>query len=126
MRIDEVIRGLHQFIARVRVNGLVCDIGIESATLQQARALLAKSYGTLNVVSCVAVLDESETSSESLKPIKAKPSVMKTIKPMSAQQYNKKATSDLTKWIKKKARVATAQKKIQNDYAKLADINRSG
>ncbi|OYU10118.1 MAG: hypothetical protein CFE38_19130 [Comamonadaceae bacterium PBBC1] len=133
MRIDEVIRGLHQFIARVRVGGLICDLGLQSATVQQARALLAKSYGAQNIISCVAVLDESETSSESAKPIKPieplktikpKSAVIKSIKPLTPKQYNKKSEADLNNWRKKKQRQTKAQKKIQSDYAKLADINR--
>jgi hypothetical protein len=139
MRIDEVIRGLHQFIARVRVNGLVCDVGIQSATVQQARTLLGEWVGAQNIISCVAVLDESDQpdkpmKSEPIKPVGPKPSVMKTIKPkpsllkktkpLSGHAYNKQATTALNKWVKKKARVTKAQKKIQTDFAKLADINR--
>lgn len=133
MKIDEVIRGLHQFVARVRVNGLICDLGLESGTVQQARTLLAKLYGAQNIISCVAVLDESETSSESgkpikpiepLKPIKAKSGVIRAIKPLTPKRYNKKSEADLKRWTKKKTRVTKAQKKIQTDYAKLADITR--
>jgi len=135
MRIDEIIRGLHQFVARVRINGLICDVGLQSGTVQQARSLLAKSYGAKNIISCVAVLDESETSSkqespkpiksiEPLKPIKPKSGVIKSIKPLTPRQYNKKSEADLKKWTKKKTRVTKAQKKIQTDYSKLADIIR--
>lgn len=133
MKIAEVIRGLHQFVARVRINGLICDVGLQSGTVQQARTLLAKLYGAQNIISCVAVLDESETSSESgkpikpiepLKPIKAKSGVMRAIKPLTPKRYNKKSEADLKRWTKKKTRVTKAQKKIQTDYAKLADITR--
>lgn len=135
MRIDEIIRGLHQFVARVRINGLICDVGLQSGTVQQARSLLAKLYGAQNIISCVAVLDESETSSkqespkpikpiEPLKPIKPKSGVMRAIKPLTPKKYNKKSEADLKKWTKKKTRVTKAQKKIQTDYSKLADITR--
>lgn len=135
MKIDEVIRGLHQYIARVRVSGVICDVGIESGSIQQARSLLAKSYGAGSIISCVAVLDESDTSSKPespkpvkpikpLKPIKPKSGVIKPIKPLTPKQYNKKSSSDLKKWTKKKERQTKAQMKIQTDYAKLADITR--
>lgn len=131
MKIDEVIRGLHQFIARVRIGGLICDVGLQSATVQQARALLAKSYGAQNIISCVSVLDESKAESakpikpiQPLKPIKPKSGVIKSIKPLTPKQYNKKSEADLKKWVKKKERQTKTQKKIQSDYARLADINR--
>lgn len=132
MKIDEVIRGLHQFIARVRVGGLTCEVGCQSGTLQQARTLLAKSYGAQNIICCVAVLDESEAESakpikaiEPLKTIKPKSGVIKSIKPLTPKQGMKRAAAELKKSIKKKERKTKAQKKIQTDYAKLADINRS-
>lgn len=133
MKIDEVICGLQHFIARVRVGGLICDVGLQSGTVQQARSLLAKSYGAQNIISCVAVLDESEVSSESAKPIKPleplttikpKSGVIKSIKPLTPRQYNKKSEADLKKWVKKKEHQTKTQKKIQSDFAKLADINR--
>ena len=131
MKIDEVIRGLHQFIARVRIGGLICDVGLQSATVQQARALLAKSYGAQNIISCVSVLDESKAESakpikpiQPLKPIKPKSGVIKSIKPLTPKQYKKKSEADLKKWVKKKERQTKTQKKIQSDFAKLADINR--
>ncbi len=134
MKIDEIVRGLHQFVARVRINGLICDVGLQSGTVQQARSLLAKLYGAQNIISCVAILDESDDKSsesgkpikpiEPLKPIKPKSGVIKSIKPLTPKKYNKKSEADLKKWTKKKTRVTKAQKKIQTDYSKLADITR--
>lgn len=135
MRIDEVTRGLHQYIARVRVSGAVCDVGIESGSIQQARTLLAKSYGSSSVISCVAVLDESETSSKPespkpkvikpLKPIKPKSGVIKSIKPLTAKQGIKRAAADLKKSIKYNERKTKAQLQVRKSQNKLADLNRT-
>ena len=116
MKIDEVIRGLQKYVARVRVDGVICQMSVECGSAVQARLLLTRCYGASSVLSVqLAVLEEN------LKPV---PFVKRAIKPLTPKQWNKKATADQNKWVQKKQKVSAAQKKIQADYARLADINR--
>jgi hypothetical protein len=135
MKISEVVGDrLMSFVAVVRcdVDGMgsvTTQVEIRCDGLKQARYLLARVYGRGNVLSIRQTV--LEQSLEPIKPspgvipsIKPKSGIIKAIKPLTPKQYNKKSEADLKKWVKKKERQTKTQKKIQSDFAKLADINR--
>lgn len=134
MRICEVLggAGLKSFVAVIQLKGISARMAIAADGLIQARALLGAVYGERSILNIrevgKAVQEQSlkpvKPSTGVIRPIKPKSGIIKPIKPVTPKQGMKMAQTDLKKSIKKRQRQAKAQKKIQTDYAKLADINR--
>lgn len=134
MRIDEVIRGIQTFVARVRVSvaGLgssTCDVSVECGSAVQARLLVARCYGAENVLSIRSVLSESDqpvvTPSANIIPtIKPRPCIKRKIKPLTAQQAMKKSIADVKRAAKKQERKTKAINRVRDAQSMLADINR--
>lgn len=110
MKINEVFSGLETFTARVRVGVMTCVVSIQCDGAVQARLLLAKCYGSDNVLQIIR-----QTVNER---------VLKSIKPLTPAQLSKKASSDLKKSMAQKIKKDKAQRKVRNAQADLAVINR--
>ena len=135
MKISEVIGdGLMSFVAVVRcsldgMGSVTTRVQIRCDGLNQAKYLLARSYGRSNVLSISQTVLEQlpkpdKPSKSVIRPIKPKSGIIKPIKPMTPKQGMKQSTADGKKAGKKKERQMKAIDRVRLAQNKLADINR--
>lgn len=135
MKISEVVGdGLMSFVAVVRcevpgMGSVTTQVEIRCDGLNQARYLLARSYGRANVLSISQTVAEQSTQPHKpqksvIRPIKPKSGIIKSIKPMTPKQGMKKATADGKRAFKKNERKTKAIDRVRVAQNKLADINR--
>ena len=136
MLITEITGSMTEFVAVLRVDGMVCRVAIEAGSLLEVRRLLAHLYGAANVLSVrqsVNEADENGTEKPKQRPfvlptIKPHSGIKKnkpTIKPMTPAQYNKYSEKELkrsTKAHEKKTKAMVSFKKASDRLNKINQV----
>ena len=110
MKINEITNTLKQFIATVRVNGLLIKTTITAETSSHARLLLSKLYGTGNI----------SNLSESSPEIEESGANTKTLTP---QQLQVKSLADKAKQITQQKRQLQARQAMTKAQEKMRDAS---